>query len=31
MTPFEIFFDPVFVFTVTRAIAFMTHSLTPSP
>jgi hypothetical protein len=28
VTPFEIFFDPVFVFTVTRAISFMTHSLT---
>ena len=28
MTPFEIFFDLVFVFAVTRAISFMTHSLT---
>ena len=28
VTPFEIFFDLVFVFAVTRAISFMTHSLT---
>jgi low temperature requirement protein LtrA len=28
VTPFEIFFDLVFVFSVTRAISFMTHSLT---
>ncbi len=28
MTPFEIFFDLVFVFAVTRAISFITHSLT---
>ena len=28
MTHFEIFFDLIFVFAVTRAISFMTHSLT---
>lgn len=31
VTSFEIFFDLVFVFAITRVVSFMARSLTPPP